>query len=261
MHVTDDVTEAPRGPRLVATPAADRPLPDLPQAADDPLTPLYAPLLAARQRAQPFAVAHLAQSLDGRIATANGVSRWLSGAADLLHTHRMRALADAVLVGTETVWHDNPQLTVRLCAGRNPVRVVLDPNRRLEGHQQVFQDGAAETLLLVADDGAAPPHRLGQAEVLPVRRGPCGRLDPHDIRRVLARRGLTWLFIEGGGVTVSRFLAAGALDRLQLTIAAVILGSGRPGLSLDAVADLQHCLRPETRSFTLDRDVLIDCAL
>lgn len=246
---------------LATDPSLRARLPELPHAAHDPLTPLYAPLLAARHRARPYAVAHLAQSLDGRIATANGVSRWLSGAADLLHTHRMRALADAVLVGTETVWHDDPQLTVRLCAGENPVRVVLDPNRRLDGRQRVFRDGAAQTLLLVADDGTAAPSRLGQAEVLPVRRGACGRLDPHDIRRTLARRGLTWLFIEGGGVTVSRFLAAGALDRLQLTVAAVILGSGRPGLSLDAVADLQHCLRPQTRSYPLDRDVLIDCCL
>lgn len=239
----------------------DTPRPGLPVPPDDPLAPLYQPLLAARQRAVPFAVAHLAQSLDGRIATQNGVSRWLSGEEDLCHTHRMRALADAVLVGAETVLHDNPQLTVRHCRGRNPVRVVLDPERRLDGTQHMFHDDAAPTLLLAAADRAAPGERIGHAEVVPVPRGACGRLDPHEVRRRLARRGLPWLFIEGGGVTVSRFLAAGALDRLQLTIAAVIVGSGRPGIALDVVADLGHCLRPRTQSYRLGADVLIDCEL
>jgi riboflavin biosynthesis pyrimidine reductase len=87
----------------------------------------------------------LAGQLDADQAT---VSRWLSGTADLLHTHRMRALADAVLVGVNTVLHDDPQLTVRRCAGSNPLRVVIDPERRLDGSQRIFHDSAAPTLLL-----------------------------------------------------------------------------------------------------------------
>lgn len=222
-----------------------------------PLQALYQPLLASRARG-PYAVGHLAQSLDGRIATTSGVSRWLSGGEDLLHTHRMRAIADAVLVGANTVLHDDPQLTVRLCAGRNPVRAVIDPDGRLDGSQRVFTDGAAPTLLLVADDLARPGERRGQAEVIPIPRGAHG-LDPHAIRDALHRRGLTWLFIEGGGVTVSRFLAAGALDRLQITVAPVILGSGRPSIVLPEITDLCHSLRPRTRRFILGEDVMIEC--
>jgi riboflavin biosynthesis pyrimidine reductase len=70
---------------------------------------------------------------------------------------------------------------------------------------------------------------------------------------------MTWLFIEGGGITVSRFLAAGALDRLQLTIAPVILGSGRPGLLLPEITDLQNSLRPPTRRFILGDDIMVEC--
>ena len=87
-------------------------------APADPATSLdelYGPLRAVR-RDGPFAIGHLAQSLDGCIATASGMSRWLSGDGDLLHTHRMRALCDAVVVGVDTVLNDNPQLTVRRCA-------------------------------------------------------------------------------------------------------------------------------------------------
>src|SRR4051812_5563647 len=186
--------------------------------ASSPLTDslvhtLYGPLCAAHRNGT-FAVGHLAQSLDGRIATTSGISKWLSGDEDLLHTHRMRALADAVLVGVNTVVHDDPQLTVRRCAGANPVRVVIDPERRLDGSQRIFRDGAAPTLIFAAADRAHSGDALGNAELVPVPRGPLG-LDPHEIRRALARRGLTWLFIEGGGITVSRFLATRALDRLQ----------------------------------------------
>jgi riboflavin-specific deaminase-like protein len=218
---------------------------------------LYGPLCAV-PAGTAFAVAHLAQSLDGRIATASGISRWLSGDEDLLHTHRMRALADAVIVGASTVHHDDPQLTVRRCFGQHPVRVVIDAERRLDGSQRVFRDGVAPTLLLVAADRAGADRHHGFAEIVPVARGPEG-LDPHAIRAVLAQRGLHWLFIEGGGATVSRFLQARALDRLQITIAPVIIGSGRPSILLPEILDLTGSLRPRTRRFDLGRDTLIEC--
>jgi riboflavin-specific deaminase-like protein len=230
---------------------------DAPPVPDSLLSALYGPLCAARGNGS-FAVGHLAQSLDGRIATTGGMSRWLSGAADLLHTHRMRALSDAVVVGVNTVLSDDPQLTVRRCAGINPLRVVIDPERRLDGSQGIFRDDAAATLVLAAANRARAGEALGQAEVVPVPRAKCG-LDPHEIRRILARRGLSWLLIEGGGITVSRFLAAGALDRLQITVVPLILGSGRPGILLPEIADLRHSLRPRTRRFVLGDDIMIEC--
>ena len=218
---------------------------------------LYGPLCAKRQTGS-YVVGHLAQSLDGRIATTCGVSRWLSGDEDLRHTHRMRAISDAVIVGANTVLHDDPQLTVRLCAGSNPVRVILDPEHRLDGSQRVFRDGIAPTLLLVAADRVGADGDWGHAEVVPMPRSSHG-LDPFEIRRILALRRLSWLFVEGGGITVSRFLAAGALDRLQITVAPVILGSGRPSLVLPEIHDLAHSLRPRTRRFLLGDDTLIEC--
>lgn len=228
-----------------------------PPGAASPLSELYGPLCEARRNGT-FAVAHLAQSLDGRIATAGGLSQWLSGAADLLHTHRMRALADAVIVGANTVLHDDPQLTVRRCAGANPLRVAIDPERRLDGSQRMLRDGAAPTLVLAAADRARAGEALGGAEVVPVARSASG-LDPHEIRRILAGRGLSRLFIEGGGITVSRFLAAGALDRLQITIVPLILGSGRPSIVLPEITDLRNALRPRTRRFDLGDDIMIEC--
>src|SRR5215469_14370432 len=118
------------------------------------LAELYGPLCAV-PTGQSFAVAHLAQSLDGRIATASGASQWISGDEDLRHTHRMRALADAVVVGADTILHDDPLLTVRRCAGPNPVRVIIDPDRRLKADRRVFTDRTAPTFVIAAADSAA----------------------------------------------------------------------------------------------------------
>ena len=229
--------------------------------ASDPVAPadlsdLYAPLLAI---APTCAVAHLGQSLDGRIATESGASHYVTGPEDILHNHRMRALFDAVAVGAGTVRHDDPQLTTRLCHGDNPVRVVIDTDRRLDAHYRVFQDGEAETLLLTATDKASDA-RHGQAAVLGIPRWGKG-LCPAVLRETLAERGLNRLFIEGGGVTVSRFLEAGCLDRLQVTVAPLIIGSGRPGIVLPQVETMSDVLRPAVRRFRFGADVMIECIL
>jgi diaminohydroxyphosphoribosylaminopyrimidine deaminase/5-amino-6-(5-phosphoribosylamino)uracil reductase len=220
------------------------------------LIELYLPL--CRDCPEPFVVAHLGQSLDGRIATVDGSSRWVTGPEDVAHTHRMRALFDAVVVGAETVRHDDPQLTVRLVPGRNPTRVVLDPGRRLKAGYRLFMDGAAPTLVLCADElaGRRPP--LGQAEVIGAG-ADAGRLRPAAVLDLLARRGLRRVFVEGGGITVSRFLAAGCLHRLQITIAPLIIGSGRPSISLPKIGRLSESLRPTVRKFDLGRDILFEC--
>lgn len=215
---------------------------------------LYGPVLEAAA----IVVAHLAQSLDGRIACAGGASRWLSGDEDLIHTHRMRALCDAVIVGARTVEHDDPLLTVRRCAGDHPVRVVIDPDRRLGAHHRVFCDGAAPTLLIVAADCGQAGGGCDAAELIKLPRAGAG-IDPHAIRQALAARGLHRLFVEGGGVTISRFLGVRALDRLQLTMAPVLLGSGRPSVILPEIAEPSHGLRPRVRQMALGADRMFEC--
>jgi riboflavin-specific deaminase-like protein len=220
------------------------------------LAELYGSLCAI-PAGRSFAVAHLAQSLDGRIATTSGASQWISGDEDLRHTHRMRALADAVVVGADTILHDDPLLTVRRCAGPNPVRVVIDPDRRLKADHRIFTDVSAPTLVIVAADcthGLA----LGAAEIIHLPRVD-GIVSPRAIRRALGARGLHWLFIEGGGVTISHFLRTRCLDRLQLTIAPMILGSGRPSLNLPEIDAPDLGMRPQIRRIALGQDVLFEC--
>src|ERR1700712_4739665 len=120
-----------------------------PPVPNDACGPLFAPLHAPVPSGRSFVLGRIAQSLDGYIATRDGESVWISGPDDLRHTHQLRALCDAVIVGARTIRADNPRLTTRLVDGPSPVRVVLDPDCRLDDTYRVFRDGP-ETLLLCA---------------------------------------------------------------------------------------------------------------
>lgn len=219
---------------------------------------LYLPMALAR-RHRPLTVAHLGQSLDGRIATLEGKSCYINGPENLTHLHRMRALCDAIVVGANTVECDDPQLTTRRVPGPNPVRVILDPRRRLAADCGVFRDRAAPTVL-VCDEALADRAGPGDAEILGV---PCRDrcLDLGAALERLRGRGLFGIFVEGGGLTVSAFLEQGLLDRLQIAVAPLIVGSGRPGITLPPISDLSQSLRPRHRRYAMGEDVLFDCRL
>jgi riboflavin-specific deaminase-like protein len=219
---------------------------------------LHLPLCVPRG-AKPFVVAQLGQSLDGCIATAAGQSAFVTGEENLDHLHRLRALADAVIVGAGTVAADNPRLTTRRVPGGNPLRVVLDPRRRLPAHHGVFSDGAAPTLLVCAADANCDP-AVGQAEMLRVPIC-AGVLDRAAVLAALHSRGCAVVLVEGGGVTVSGFLEAGLLDRLHLAIAPVIIGDGRRGLQAPAGLPLDRCPRPKHELYRMGGDLLYDCGL
>lgn len=218
---------------------------------------LYLPLLQPGD----WILGQLGQTLDGRIATASGHSHYITGESDRRHLHRLRAQVDAVVVGAGTICADNPRLTVRLVRGPQPVRVILDPRGRIPASSEILHDGAGPTLWVRA-------HTTGQPEVEPhvelvvlPEATPGAGFAPAVVRDFLRERGLRRLLIEGGGVTVSRFLQAGLLDRLFLTLAPVLLGSGRPSIILEPIVDLTQALRPTARFFSLGNDIVFDLDL
>ncbi|WP_368411725.1 RibD family protein [Halomonas sp. HAL1] len=218
----------------------------------DCLTPLASRLA--------WVVAQLGQSLDGRIATESGHSHYINGHESLVHLHRLRALVDAVVVGAGTASADNPQLTVRHVSGTNPTRVVLDPRGRIPNDLALLCNSAAPTLLIVGPGVAnttLPAHV--QRCVLPL--GANGQFNPLDVITLLADKGLPRVLIEGGGITVSQFIEAGAVDRLHLLVAPLLIGSGRPGLQMTPIQTLESALRPPTRTFRCGDDTLFDLHL
>jgi riboflavin-specific deaminase-like protein len=222
------------------------------------LLELYLPLCALSP-GETHIAGHLGQSLDGCIATRTGDSCYVTGRENIRHLHRMRALSDAIIVGAETIAADDPKLTTRLVEGKNPVRVVLDPRRRLHSDYEVFKDGAAPTLLICARERVHGVRgRHGQAELLGVASSD-GRLDLAAVLRRLWELGLFVSFVEGGGVTVSAFAQAGLLDRLQIAVAPLVIGDGRPGLQFPPTTSMGDCLRPRHRVFRMGGDILFDC--
>ena len=205
---------------------------------------------------KPFVVAQLGQSLDGRIATATGESRWINRDAALDHVHRLRANVDAVVVGVGTVVADDPMLNVRRVAGRNPARVIIDPSGRMPIGSRCLSDDGVRRLVVRRPGGLELPN--GLEEVLLPNEG--HSISPLAIVSALFERGLRTLLIEGGARTVSSFIDADAVDRLHVLVAPMILGSGKMGLALRPIEHLAEARRPITQVHVLaDGDVLFDC--
>jgi diaminohydroxyphosphoribosylaminopyrimidine deaminase/5-amino-6-(5-phosphoribosylamino)uracil reductase len=193
----------------------------------------------------------LATSLDGRIATASGESRWITGPQARETVHRLRAEHDAVLVGVETALADDPELTVRLegWSGAQPARVVLDSRQRLaDGCKLVVTARHIPTYVV----STTPPEpRLLEAGVRVLRVHAAGgdRPELRDVVEALAREGLRRLFVEGGGQVAGSFLRCGLVDRIEWFRAPMVIGGeGRPGigaLALSALAEAPRLRRVE----------------
>ncbi len=214
---------------------------------------LYGALAGATEVPQFFA--QIGQSLDGRVATISGDAQDISGADGLAHLHRLRALADAVVIGVKTALHDSPQLTVRLAEGENPARIVIDPDGRLPNDVGLLKDTSARRIVIQACH--AP--RAEDVEVIHLKRH--GWISAHDIAEALRGLGFQKVLIEGGGITIAQFLEAGLLHRLHVAIAPLLIGSGPQGLSTTPVPSLAEAMRPETYTYDLGSDVLFDCVL
>jgi riboflavin-specific deaminase-like protein len=203
-------------------------------------------------------VGQIGQSIDGRIATVTGHSKYINGPAGLDHLHRLRALVDAVLVGVNTAVTDDPLLTVRRVAGQSPARIVLDPKGRLSPDARVLADDGTRRLVITAD-GAQSCTRPGVETVL--LPSPGGEIAPAAMLAALAERGFRRILIEGGANTVSRFIAAGCLDRLHVVVAPIIIGAGPAGVTLKPIARADQALRSPMRAYLLGDEVLFDCDL
>jgi diaminohydroxyphosphoribosylaminopyrimidine deaminase/5-amino-6-(5-phosphoribosylamino)uracil reductase len=219
----------------------------------------------ARMRARrPQVALKLATSADGRIATASGDSKWITGPAARAEGHRLRLRHDAILVGSGTALADDPMLTCRLpgLEERSPVRVVLDRRLRLEPASRLARSAASQPLWVFtrAPDAAAALRRLG-AELHPLADA-SSEAQLRAMLAVLAEQGITRLLVEGGAAVATAFLRAGLVDRLYLFDAPLLIGAdGRPAtlsLGVDRLETAPRWRRVEERLIEEDRVAVLE---
>ncbi|MDH4101157.1 MAG: bifunctional diaminohydroxyphosphoribosylaminopyrimidine deaminase/5-amino-6-(5-phosphoribosylamino)uracil reductase RibD [Nitrospirota bacterium] len=174
----------------------------------------------------PFVRLKIAETLDGKIATASGESQWITGEAARKHGHRLRSWSDAILVGVNTVIHDDPLLTVRSVKGKAPLRIVVDSTLRTPVTAKIVAENPVNTI--IASTSAAPPQKVQSlrergVEVLTVE-DEAGKVSLPALMKALGERGITSVLIEGGAEIAAAALKSGIVDRVFFFIAPKIMG-------------------------------------
>jgi len=188
---------------------------------------------------RPFVILKMAQTLDGRIATVTGDSKWISGPQSLKLAHRLRAEVDAVVVGMGTIRKDNPTLTVRLVKGKNPYRVVLSRSLNFPRQCRLLDNnGDCKTIIATNPEATERFSRTKRSRpgliYWSLQTGSDGLLDLHDFITKAREFGFHSLLVEGGGTLATSFLKAGLVDKYIIVMAPLVLGSG-----VSAVGDIR----------------------
>ena len=229
---------------------------EVPQALD--VTALLGSVATPDSR--PYVVLKYAQTLDGRIATRTGDSKWISGEPERRASHALRAACDAVLVGIRTVIADDPQLTVRLVPGASPMRVVLDTTLRVPSGAQLLAD-AAPTLVITTERSSAERRRELRERgvgVHVVDAEPPWGVHLATTLAVLRDAGIRSLLVEGGAAVITSFLRQRLVDRVVVGIAPRILGAGTEAVGDLSVARVRDGLRLTGRSLhALGEDIVL----
>lgn len=229
---------------------------------------LNAPFFKHIATGRPLVLAKWAMTLDGKVATAQGESRWISSDASRKLVHQWRARAGAVVVGIGTVLADNPQLTCRMPEAVNPVKVVLDSECRTPPAARLLEADAEKPglvrVLVYTSEGSAPERRAALAaagaEVVPVPASG-GRLALGKVLDDLGRRGVNLVLVEGGSEVLGSFFDAGFIDQVLVFVAPKLcggraaktpLGGEGQGRMLDAM------ILRELRNYRLEGDLVIE---
>ncbi|MFC9296584.1 bifunctional diaminohydroxyphosphoribosylaminopyrimidine deaminase/5-amino-6-(5-phosphoribosylamino)uracil reductase RibD [Streptomyces sp. NPDC057011] len=204
---------------------------------------------------RPYVLWKYAATLDGRIAAADGTSRWISSPESRADVHRLRAEADAVVVGSGTLRADDPHLAVRGIEGADqPLRVVLDTHATIRPTARVL-DEAAPTLIAVAED--ADTRHLAGVELARLPYDKYG-ISVDALLAELHRRGVRSVLLEGGPTLAGAFVAAGAVDKVVGYLAPVLLGAGPAALADAGITTISDALRLEiTETVRIGTDIRI----
>ncbi len=203
----------------------------------------------------PYFIGHLAQTLDGFIATSSGESKYISCYENLEHIHRLRAISDVILVGANTVALDNPKLTTRLVKGSSPLRIVLDPKYKLSPTLDFFNtkisDGFRITCL---------KKKLNDPSIFQLLTEN-GKFRISEIQGLFKKLKKQIIFIEGGGSVISQFLKNDHLHKLHLCISPIIIGQGKNSFIQKEEKVLENIKEHKVTYYNMGNDILCDLDL
>jgi diaminohydroxyphosphoribosylaminopyrimidine deaminase/5-amino-6-(5-phosphoribosylamino)uracil reductase len=183
--------------------------------------------IASKQLNRAITISHFAQTLDGKIATNSGSSKWIGNSENLLHAHRMRALCEGIMVGRQTMLSDKPKLNVRHCAGENPKKIIVGRNNCKEEISGIIGEDFIE--ISTQKTGESSKRSISMSS-----------FNGTEILENLFEKGIHSIYLEGGSKTTSAFLNCSGLDQIQLHISPIVLGSGVSNFSLPEVANISE---------------------
>jgi len=214
----------------------------------------------------PLVTLKFAQTLDGRIATITGSSQWLSTERFRRLAHKLRATHDAVMVGIDTVLADDPELTVRLVPGRNPVRIILDSRLRIPLTAKVVRTSEVAPTI-IATTARRDETKMSQlstlgVEVLVTPEDEAGEVDLRQLLQTLARRQIASVLVEGGAGVITSFLRYKLADRIVVAVAPKIMGKGIEAVGELNVRDVSQTLKLcFNRIYRLGEDLVVEAKI
>jgi len=210
---------------------------------------------------RPYITLKFAQTLDGRIAARDGSSKWISGPKSRRFAHKLRAENDGILVGARTVLKDDPSLTVRLVKGKNPVRIVIDRRLRTPLTARIVRNTSAARTIIVTSP-SSPGRKREQLKrrgveviVLPASRG--GNIDLRKIIRILYKKGIKKILVEGGNRVITSFIKAGLADKVVTITSPRILGRGIESVGDVGIGSIKGALKLRLKNIRrLGKDII-----
>lgn len=221
---------------------------------------LYLPLATTslHHPNQCFVIVHMAQSLDGMVCTKSGSSKWIGNQENLTHAHRLRALVDGVVVGGKTARQEHPSLNVRHVPGPDPARLLLCNSSDCLQDLPDIQGMRNFILCEEGKLGELSQEVLASSNLKPIGYQKCsGDIDLQSLLNRLCSEGIRSILLEGGPTTINTFLRNNALHWIQLHIAPLVFGSGKPFLTLPEIDSVDQAVKLSSVFYTPMGDAIM----
>lgn len=212
---------------------------------------------------KPFIVLKAAMTLDGKIATATGQSKWITNETSRAYGYKLRDIYDGIMVGINTVIEDNPMLTVRVDGGKNPIRIVVDSSLKIDINANVVQDKSAKTIIATTDKANKDKILKLQAQdvdVIVVDKDENDKVDIEKLLDILGQQNICSILVEGGATLSGSFVAKKLVDKVYFFIAPKIVGGkeAKTPVAGTGILNLQEALAlKDIQIEKLEEDILI----